>query len=83
MSNKECPMMKFSFDIHYSLFDILRFKKTLKYSVLQMQEISSQNETQKEKLMDPRARAMPTQGVFGRCQRVWPAVRFRTTGGSP
>ena len=29
ISNKECPMMKFSFDIRYSLFDILRFKKTI------------------------------------------------------
>jgi len=29
MSNKECPMMKFSFDVHYSLFDILRFKRVI------------------------------------------------------
>jgi hypothetical protein len=27
ISNKECRIMKFSFDIRYSLFDILRFKK--------------------------------------------------------
>mgnify|MGYP005636773995 CR=1 FL=1 len=36
MSNKECRIMKFSFDIRYSLFDILRFKKASKYCVLQM-----------------------------------------------
>jgi len=28
ISNKECRIMKFSFDIRYSLFDILRFKKS-------------------------------------------------------
>jgi hypothetical protein len=36
ISNKECRVMKFSFDIRYSLFDILRFKKTPKCNVLQM-----------------------------------------------
>ena len=36
--------MKFSFDIRYSLFVILRFKKSPKCKVLQKCEIDSQNE---------------------------------------
>jgi len=36
--------MKFSFDIRYSLFDILRFKKGVKSKVLQIREINFQNE---------------------------------------
>ncbi len=36
--------MKFSFDIHYSLFDIPQSKKVLEYKVSQMREINSQNE---------------------------------------
>ncbi len=37
--------MKFSFDIRYSLFDILRFKKIFKQNALKIRETTFQNET--------------------------------------